>query len=141
VWFLTHSGLGISYGASTASVYAACAASTHVVHVQHYRITAQDLEHHLGIRSFETHLVRWRLRWLGHVRRMPWDRLPRKLLTAWRFSVPYATPVAPPPPAQRARGATTDRHLEVVGAEPPRSSPIRPPPGGLEAGWEVLAAP
>jgi hypothetical protein len=26
------------------------------------------------------------------------------------------------------------RHLKVVGAKPPRSSPIRPPPGGLEAG-------
>jgi len=52
-------------------------------HVQHYHITAQDLEHRLGVRSFETYLVRRRLRWLGHVRRMPWDRLPRKLLTAW----------------------------------------------------------
>ena len=24
-------------------------------HVQHYRITAQDLEHRLGVRSFETY--------------------------------------------------------------------------------------
>ena len=47
-------------------------------HVQQYRITAQDLEKRLGIRSFETYLVRRRLRWLGHVRRMPWHRLPRK---------------------------------------------------------------
>ena len=31
-------------------------------HVQHYRITAQDLEHRLGVRSFETYLVRRRLR-------------------------------------------------------------------------------
>jgi hypothetical protein len=52
-------------------------------HVQHYRITAQDLEHRLGVRSFETYLVRRRLRWLRHVWRMPWDRLPRKLITAW----------------------------------------------------------
>jgi hypothetical protein len=52
-------------------------------HVQQYRITAQDLEKRLGIRSFETYLVRRRLRWLGHVRRMPWHRLPRKLLTSW----------------------------------------------------------
>ena len=40
-------------------------------HVQQYRITAQDLEKRLGIRSFETYLVRRRLQWLGHVRRMP----------------------------------------------------------------------
>ena len=48
-------------------------------HVQEYRITAQALEQRLGISSFETYLVRRRLRWLGHVRRMPWHRLPRKL--------------------------------------------------------------
>jgi hypothetical protein len=35
------------------------------------------------VRSFETYLVRRRLRWLRHVRHVPWDRLPRKLLTAW----------------------------------------------------------
>ena len=52
-------------------------------HVQEYRITAQALEQRLGISSFETYLVRRRLRWLGHVRRMPWHRLPRKLLTSW----------------------------------------------------------
>jgi hypothetical protein len=52
-------------------------------HVQQYRITAQDLEKRLCIRSFETYLVRRRLRWLRHVRRMPWHRLPRKLLTSW----------------------------------------------------------
>ena len=44
---------------------------------------AQALEQRLGISSFETYLVRRRLRWLGHVRRMPWHRLPRKLLTSW----------------------------------------------------------
>jgi hypothetical protein len=36
-------------------------------HVQEYRITAQVLEQRLGISSFETYLVRRRLRWLGHV--------------------------------------------------------------------------
>ena len=51
-------------------------------HVQEYHITAQALEQRLGISSFETYLVRRRLRWLGHVRRMPWHRLLRKLLTS-----------------------------------------------------------
>ena len=37
-------------------------------HVQEYHITAQALEQRLGISSFETYLVRRRLRWLGHVR-------------------------------------------------------------------------
>jgi hypothetical protein len=37
-------------------------------HVQkEYHITAQALEQRLGISSFETYLVRRRLRWLGHV--------------------------------------------------------------------------
>jgi hypothetical protein len=52
--------------------------------------------------------------------------------------------VAPNHPTPvRAREATTDRHLGVVGAKPPRSTPIRPPLAlrGLEAGWEVLTAP
>ena len=53
------------------------------MYVQEYHITAQALEQRLGISSFETYLVRRRLRWLGHVRRMPWHRLPRKLLTSW----------------------------------------------------------
>ncbi len=53
------------------------------LHLALYNITAQALEQRLGISSFETYLVRRRLRWLGHVRRMPWHRLPRKLLTSW----------------------------------------------------------
>jgi hypothetical protein len=52
-------------------------------HVQEYHITAQEQEQQLSISSFETYLVQWRLRWLGHVRRTPWHRLPRKLLTPW----------------------------------------------------------
>ena len=51
-------------------------------HVQEHHITTQELEDCLGARSFETYLVRRRLRWLGHVRRIPWNRLLRKLLTA-----------------------------------------------------------
>jgi hypothetical protein len=50
-------------------------------HVQEYRITAQKLEDRLGVQSLGTYLVRRRLWWLGHVRRMPWNRLPRKLAT------------------------------------------------------------
>jgi hypothetical protein len=58
----------------------------------------------------------------------------------WRPARPFRRPpLHPPPPALRAREATTNWHLEVVGAKPPRSSPIRPPPGGLEADWEVCS--
>jgi hypothetical protein len=49
--------------------------------------------------------------------------------------------VTPNPRAGRPGSPTPSEHLEVVGAKPPRSSPIRPPPGGLGAGWEVFAAP
>ena len=55
--------------------------------MQEYRITAHALEDRLGVQSLGTYLVRRRLRWLGHVRRMPWNRLPRKLLTAWVASL------------------------------------------------------
>jgi hypothetical protein len=86
-------------------VYAACSmCRINTWHVQHYRITAQDLELRLGVRSFETYLVRRSLRWLGHVRRMPWDRLPRKLLMAW-----VAEPRVPGEQEMRRTAAASSR--------------------------------
>ena len=47
-----------------------------------------------GIRSIETYVYRRQLRWLGHLSRMPWNRLPRKLLSSWVYqSRPRGRPV------------------------------------------------
>ena len=47
----------------------------------------------LGLRSVDIYMVRRRLRWLGHVRRMDWSRLPRKLLSSWVYQ---ARPIGRP---------------------------------------------
>jgi hypothetical protein len=83
------------------------------------------------IRSYTTHR---QLRWLGHVARMPPQRLPRKLLTCW---APSARPVGRPlltyayaeavRKALRTTGIGLDSCLVRVGARPLAlaSSPIR----------------
>jgi len=45
--------------------------------------TSADLERRLGIHSLEHYLQVRLLRWVGHVVRMDYDRLPRKLLFGW----------------------------------------------------------
>jgi len=52
-------------------------------HVEQYSITNQELLDRLGLQTMDTYLARRQLQWLGHVWRMDWTRLPRKLLTAW----------------------------------------------------------
>ena len=48
-----------------------------------FSITTEKLLKRLGLQTIETYLHRRSLRWLGHVSRMSFDRLPRKMLTAW----------------------------------------------------------
>ena len=55
-------------------------------HVQEYHISSEEILERTGIRSIETYAYRRQLRWLGHVSRMPWDRLPRKFLSSWVHS-------------------------------------------------------
>ena len=52
-------------------------------HVERYSITNRELLGRLGLQTMDTYLARRQLQWLGHVWRMDWSRLPRKLLTAW----------------------------------------------------------
>jgi hypothetical protein len=54
-------------------------------HVEQYSITNQELDllDRLELQTMDTYLARRQLQWLGHVWRMDWTRLPRKLLTAW----------------------------------------------------------
>ena len=57
-----------------------------------YQIPTREIETELGLDSMDKYIARRQLRWLGHVSRMPFDRLPRRLLSSW---LPY----------KRSRGA------------------------------------
>ena len=56
-------------------------------HVERQKITTEFVLGELGLRSIQTYLARRRLRWLGHVSRMEWGRLPRKFLSSWVYQV------------------------------------------------------
>ena len=44
---------------------------------------AQVTSEEANLRDIDTYMARRRLRWLSHVRRMDWGRVPRKLLSSW----------------------------------------------------------
>ena len=46
-----------------------------------YQIPTREIETELGLDSMDKYIARRQLRWLGHVSRMPFDRLPRRLLS------------------------------------------------------------
>ena len=48
-----------------------------------FHLKAEKLLGRLGMRSLNFYLYRRVIKWVGHVARMPFDRLPRKFLTAW----------------------------------------------------------
>ena len=52
-------------------------------HVREYRITQANLESRLQLEPFQFYPARRRLRWAGHVSRMPMTRLPRMFLSSW----------------------------------------------------------
>jgi hypothetical protein len=52
-------------------------------HVREHKISQINLEHRLRLEPFDFYLARRRLRWAGHVSRMPMSRLPRLLLSSW----------------------------------------------------------
>ena len=49
-------------------------------HVRESRMTTAEVQKVIGIASVDTYMMRRRLRWIGHVSRMEWSRVPRKLL-------------------------------------------------------------
>ena len=55
-------------------------------HTYLHRISTAELLDRLGIESIETYIYRQQLRWAGHVSRMNWNRLPRKMLSSWVVS-------------------------------------------------------
>ena len=58
-------------------------AGVNMWHVMTHRLTSEELLDRTGIKSLEVYTYRRQLRWIGHVRRMSWDRLPRKFMSAW----------------------------------------------------------
>ena len=49
----------------------------------HLKFSTKKLEKELGSDSMNNYIARRQLRWLGHVSRMPFDRLPRRALSSW----------------------------------------------------------
>ena len=48
-----------------------------------FHLKTEKLLDRLGMRSLNFYLHRRIIKWVGHVARMKFDRLPRKFLTAW----------------------------------------------------------
>ena len=94
-WCLTekqHSKLG--------QLHARCVRSmSHITLPQSrmYQIPTREIETELGLDSMDKYIARRQLRCLGHVRRMPFHRLLRRLLSSW---LPYKRPTY-----KRPRGA------------------------------------
>jgi hypothetical protein len=56
---------------------------TNLWNAREQHVKTVTLLERLGVRSLKYYVHRRTLRWLGHVARMPFDRLPRKMLSAW----------------------------------------------------------
>jgi hypothetical protein len=51
--------------------------------VREFRLTSEEVLKKVGLKPIEVYVYRRQLRWVGHVSRMPWHRLPRKFMSAW----------------------------------------------------------
>ena len=52
-------------------------------HTWDHHISTQELGQQLGLESIDVYVTRRQLRWLGHVSRMSFERLPRQMLSSW----------------------------------------------------------
>ena len=89
-------------------------------HTWDHHISTQELGQRMGIESIDMYLARRQLRWLGHVSRMPYERLPRRMLSSW---VPATRPKGCP---EMTYGRTMYRAMELFGID--------------RATWPALAA-
>ena len=62
-------------------------------HVQHHEIGNVEILKRASLMSTETYMARHRLRWVGHVSRVSWNRAPGKLLSSWVYQ---ARPIGRP---------------------------------------------
>ena len=51
--------------------------------VYEQRISSDELLLQLGLKPIDKYIFQRQLRWVGHVARMEYDRLPRKMLSCW----------------------------------------------------------
>ena len=98
LWFYQSAYMGARVGAKTEKLYsklrqfhARCVRTmSHITLAQSrmYQIPTREIETELGLVNGQIlkYIARRQLRWLGHVSRMPFDRLPRRLLSSW---LPY----------------------------------------------------
>ena len=56
---------------------------TNLHHTWIHHISTKNLETELGLDPKNNYIARRQLRWLGHVSCMPFDRLPRRILSSW----------------------------------------------------------
>ena len=81
-------------------------------HVRKHHISNQCLGQELGLDSIDVYVTRRQLGWLGHVRRMDFDRLPRRMLSAW------VTSKRPPGAPTMTYGRTMHKALKKFDIEP-----------------------
>ena len=62
-------------------------------HTRDHHISNEMLQTRTGIMPIDVYITRHQLRWAGHVARMPYNRLPRKMLSSW---VPHKRPRGAP---------------------------------------------
>ena len=62
-------------------------------HMWEQHITTGELCNRLGLDLIDYYIDRRRLGWLGHVSRMDFDRLPRRMLSSW---IPHGRPIGCP---------------------------------------------
>ena len=62
-------------------------------HTRKHRISTDELLQRLGLKTIDAYLSERQLQWAGHVSRMPFERLPRKMLSSWTiFKRPVGCP-------------------------------------------------
>ena len=62
-------------------------------HSREHRLSDSELRSRLGLQTIDVYISRRQLGWAGHLARMPFERLPRKMLSSWvRADRPIGAP-------------------------------------------------
>ena len=75
-------------------------------HTRAHHLSTQALSQEMGVESIDYYFTRRQLRWVGHVARMDFDKLPRRMLSCW---VPMRRPTGAP---QMTYGRTLRKGLK-----------------------------